>query len=324
MVEEDGSHPIAVSIIIPIYNEAGSIQELYREINDVMTALDRSYEIVFVNDGSLDGSTEILERLRRIDPCVRLLQLKRNYGQTAAIMAGFDHARGDIIVPMDGDLQNDPRDIPRLLDKIEQGFDMVSGWRRQRKDPPLRRRFVSFMANKFISLLSGVKLNDYGCSLKAYRRDFVKGIKLYGEMHRFLPIYASWEGARIAEIVVNHRPRKYGRSHYGLERTYKVLFDLIVIVFMDRYLGKPLYLFGGFGLANFFVAFISVITSVYFKLWGGKTFIETPLPLLAVMTFITGTMCILMGLLAEMIIRIYYETRKRKIYLVDDSPEWKD
>lgn len=315
---------VAISIVIPIFNEASSLRELYREINDVMTVIDGTYEIVFVNDGSSDGSTQILERLQRVDPSVRLLQLKRNYGQTAAIMAGFDHARGEIIIPMDGDLQNDPRDIPRLLEKVAQGYDMVSGWRKERKDPPLRRRLVSFLANKLISMLSGVVLNDYGCSLKAYRRDFVKGIKLYGEMHRFLPIYASWEGARISEIEVNHRARKYGKSHYGLERTYKVIFDLIVIMFMDRFLGKPLYLFGGFGLLNFTVAFLSVLIAVYFKLWGGKTFIETPLPLLAVMTFITGTMCILMGLLAEMIIRIYYETRKRKIYLVDNKPGPKD
>ncbi len=304
-----------ISIIIPIFNEAESVPELYYELNDVMIGLGRPYEIIFINDGSDDGSRFLLDELADEDPLVKIVHLKQNMGQTAAMMAGFDHAQGDIIIPMDGDLQHDPRDIPRLLAKLDQGYDVCSGWRKRRKDPFVRRA-VSWGANKLVSFISRVPLHDYGCTLKAYKRDVIKGVKLYGEMHRFIPIYARWEGAAITELEVRHRPRKYGSSHYGLERTYKVLLDLIVITFMDRYLGKPIYLFGGVGVINYLVAFVSVAFSIYFKIWGGKSFIETPLPLFAVMAFLTGSMCILMGLLAEMLIRIYYETREKRIYMV--------
>jgi len=307
-----------ISIIIPVFNEAESLPELYHELNDVMLELGRKYEIIFINDGSSDDSRDILDRFAAQDPLVKVVHFKQNVGQTAAMMAGFDHAGGDIIVPMDGDLQHDPRDIPRLLRKLDEGYDVCSGWRKTRRDP-FTRKVVSWAANKVVSFISRVPLHDYGCTLKAYKRDVIKGVKLYGEMHRFIPIYARWEGAAITEMPIRHRARRYGRSHYGLERTYKVMLDLIVITFMDRYLGKPIYLFGGVGVLNYLVAFISVAFSIYFKIWGGKTFIETPLPLLAVMAFITGTMCILMGLLAEMLIRIYYETREKRIYMVAKS-----
>ena len=309
-----------ISVTIPVYNEEHSLRELYSELCDVMTSLDRPYEIIFVDDGSTDGSSAILDEFAFRDDHVRLIRFKRNFGQTAAMMAGFDKARGDIIVPMDGDLQNDPHDIPALLEKLDEGYDVVSGWRKRRRDP-IARKLVSRSANMLVSLISGVRLHDYGCTLKAYKRDVIKGVKLYGEMHRFIPIYARWEGAAISELIINHRARRYGRSNYGFERTYKVLLDLMVITFMDRYLGKPIYLFGGFGVINFLVAFISVLASIYFKFWGDKSFIETPLPLLAVMTFITGTMCILMGLIAEMLIRVYYEIQQKKIYLTRNENE---
>lgn len=305
-----------LSVTIPIYNEAENLPQLYRELKTVLDKCAHPYEIIFVNDGSTDESQSLMETMQADDDHVRVVEFRRNFGQTAAIMAGFDHAKGDIIVAMDGDLQNDPADIPRLIEKLDEGYDLCSGWRHQRKDPLFSKKIVSRMANRLISLLSRVHLHDYGCTLKAYRRQVIEDVRLYGEMHRFIPIYAHWQGAKIVELPVNHRPRVHGKSNYGLERAFKVVLDLIVIAFMDRFLGKPIYLFGGVGILNFVIAFLSVIASVYFKIWGGKDFTETPLPLLAVMTFITGTMCILMGLLAEMLIRIYYQTQKRKNYVV--------
>lgn len=307
-----------ISITIPIFNEKENLPLLYKEIDQVMIELARPYEIIFVNDGSTDGSRRILQDLATQDPHVKVINFQRNFGQTAAMMAGFDHAKGEIIVPMDGDLQNDPKDIPRLLAKLDQGYDLVSGWRKFRKDSLIARKFVSQMANLLISWITGVKLHDYGCSLKAYRRNVIKGVRLFGEMHRFIPIYASWEGANITELEVNHRKRTRGKSNYGLTRTYKVLLDLMFIAFMDRYLGKPIYLFGGFGVLSIFIAFISAGASIYYKFFGEKSFIETPLPTLAAMTFITGTMCILLGFLAEMIIRIYYAIHEKTTYLVAD------
>ena len=308
-----------ISITIPIYNEKNNLRALYEELDQVMLELARPYEIIFINDGSSDGSGSLLLDLAASDPHVKVINFQRNFGQTAAMMAGFDHACGDIIVPMDGDLQNDPRDIPRLLERLDQGFDVCSGWRKFRKDSLIARKWVSIIANLLISYITGVKLHDYGCSLKAYRKDVIKGVRLFGEMHRFIPIYASWEGAAISELEVNHRPRSHGKSNYGLTRTYKVILDLMFIVFMDRYLGKPIYLFGGFGVINIAIAFIAAGTSVYYKIFGEKSFIETPLPTLAAMTFITGTMCILLGFLAEMIIRIYYAIHEKNTYLVANS-----
>ncbi|MDJ0837990.1 MAG: glycosyltransferase family 2 protein [Acidobacteriota bacterium] len=308
-----------ISITVPIYNEEANIPQLHREITTTMERLGRPYEIILVNDGSTDRSGTMLDELAAADEHVQAIHFKRNFGQTAAMMAGFDHARGDIIVPMDGDLQNDPADIPLLLEQLDQGYDLCSGWRKDRKDPLLARRAVSRAANFLISRVSGVRLHDYGCSLKAYRRDIIENVKLYGEMHRFIPIYAGWEGARITEIPVNHRARVAGKSNYGLERTVKVLLDLMVVAFMDRFLGKPIYLFGGMGFINFFIAFLAVAVAVYFKLSGQKSLIETPLPLLAVMTFVTGTICILMGLLAEMLIRVYFQTHGKRIYVLREK-----
>jgi glycosyltransferase involved in cell wall biosynthesis len=317
----DMSEDIRVSLTIPVYNEEENLERLHEEITAAMRDLDFGYEVIYVNDGSRDRGPEILDAIAERDHRARVLHFKRNFGQTAAMMAGFDYARGQIIVPMDGDLQNDPADIPRLLARLDEGYDLCSGWRKNRKDKLISRKLVSKMANFLISRISGVRLRDYGCTLKAYRRDIIKNVRLFGEMHRFIPIYASWEGAAIDEIPVNHRPRQFGKSKYGLERTVKVVLDLIVIAFMDRFLGKPIYLFGGFGILNFFVAFLAVTAALVLKVTGLRSLIETPLPLLAVMTFITGTMCILMGLLAEMLIRVYYETHRKRIYIVKEADE---
>jgi dolichol-phosphate mannosyltransferase len=235
------------------------------------------------------------------------------------MMAGIDHALGDIIVPMDGDLQNDPADVRRLIDKLGEGYDVVSGWRKDRQDAALRRNFLSMMANRLISWMSGVHLHDYGCTLKAYRRDVIKGVKLYGEMHRFIPIYASWRGAKVAEIPVTHHPRIHGKSKYGLERVAKVILDLLVVKFFAEYGTKPIYIFGGFGILNICLSIFAGIYAIFLKLFESTSFIQTPLPLLCVMAFITGIMSILMGLLAEIIMRTYYESQNKSVYLIKDT-----
>src|SRR6266566_2933418 len=233
-----------ISLVIPIYNEAEGLPALYSAVSETLDRLPQSTEIVFVDDGSKDGSATVLDELAAADPRVRVLHLARNYGQTAALMAGFQNSSGDVVIPMDGDGQNDPADIPRLLDKLAEGFDVVSGWRQARHDRALTRRLPSAVANRLISALLHVRLHDYGCTLKAYRREVVADVRLYGEMHRFIPIYAAWEGARVTEIPVIHHARQFGKSKYGLSRTIKVLFDLITIKFLSSYLTKPLYLFG--------------------------------------------------------------------------------
>ena len=237
-----------VSVMIPVFNEVEAIGPLYESTRKVLAGLGRPWEMIFINDGSTDGSDRKLDEIAAADPNVRVLHFRRNFGQTAAMMAGFDHARGVVIIPLDGDNQNDPADIPAMLDKINEGFDVVSGWRKDRQDNALQRNLPSIMANRLISGVSGVSLHDFGCSLKAYRADVIRGVRLYGEMHRFLPIYAKWHGARITEIPVNHHPRKTGSSKYGLERVMKVIFDLLTVKFMDKFMLKPMYLFGFWGL----------------------------------------------------------------------------
>ena len=245
-----------------------------------------------------------------------MLNLARNYGQTAAMMAGIDHASGRIIVPIDADRQNDPNDIPRLLDELEKGYDVVSGWRKDRKDARFRRNLVSRLANRLISRLSGVYLHDYGCSLKAYRREVLQDVRLYGEMHRFIPIYASWQGGRVTELPVKHHARVAGSSKYGLGRVLKVMLDILVVKFLDRHLTKPIYIFGGAGLVFLAIAFLSGFYALWLKIVEGVSFISTPLPLLVTLTFITGVMSMLMGLLAEMLVRTYYESQGKKTYVV--------
>ena len=308
-----------ISVTVPIYNEIDSILPLHAAVSAVLNKLGREWELILVNDGSSDGSAPVLDQLAELDPNVKVVHLRRNFGQTAAMMAGIDYARGDIIIPMDGDLQNDPSDIPRLLDKLEEGYDVVSGWRKGRKDAKLSRNFPSWLANRMISLISGVHLHDYGCSLKAYRKSVIKDVKLYGEMHRFIPIYASWQGARVTEMPVKHHARQYGKSKYGLERTVKVILDLIVVKFLATFAQKPMYVFGGIGLMSFAISGISGIWALYLKFVSDVSFVQTPLPLLFVMTAITGAMCILMGLLAELMTRTYHESQDKAIYAVGST-----
>ena len=305
-----------ISVIAPVYNEQETIVTLYESVQKVLERERLDWELVLINDGSIDESAAVMDELAARDSRVKVVDFRRNYGQTAAMMAGFDFASGQIIVAIDADLQNDPADIPRLLEKINGGFDVCSGWRTARKDEPLRRNFPSRMANSIISKVSGVTLHDYGCSLKAYRRDVVKGVKLYGEMHRFIPIYASWNGASVTEIPVNHSPRRHGKSNYGLERIFKVLLDLLVVKFLYRYAQKPIYVFGGVGLASLAASGILAVYSIYLKIFEGLSFIRTPVPLLVMFTAMTGVVCILMGLLAEILMRTWHESQNKAVYEV--------
>src|SRR5262245_579647 len=303
-----------ISIVVPLFNECGNLPFLLSALDGALTGIDRSYELILVNDGSSDATAERLDEIG--DNRVRVVHFRRNFGQTAALMAGFNTARGAVIIAMDGDMQNDPGDIPRLLAKLDEGYDVVSGWRANRQDAKWRRNLPSKVANWLISTLSGVHLHDYGCTLKAYRRTALRDVRLYGEMHRFIPIYAAWNGGRVTEVPVTHHPRLHGKSNYGLERLVKVTLDLMVLGFLYRYLQKPMYLFGSVGLLSFFISGAAGVLSVYFKYFGGKSFIETPLPTLVAITFITGCMCFLMGLLAELITRTYHESQDKMTYLI--------
>lgn len=305
-----------ISVIVPIYNEEDNIVPLLEGLYRVLRKLVYEFEIIAVNDGSNDQSYAKLSAAAPTHPELKVVNFRRNFGQTAAIMAGIDHAGGDVLVFIDADLQNDPEDIPRLLDKLQEGYDVVSGWRKERQDSPIRRNFVSRVANTLISKVSGVPLRDYGCTLKAYRADVVRNVRLYGEMHRFIPIYAKWMGARITEIPVLHHPRRHGQSKYGLERIFKVLLDLIVIIFLDRYFLKPIYIFGGFGIVSIILSFGSFALMLFLKFAKGISMIITPLPLFTAITFLIGIISILMGLLAEMIVRTYFESQQKAAYYV--------
>jgi len=306
--------PELVSVILPVFNEADNLKELLPALFRSLDALGLSYEVIVVDDGSTDQTGEIVRQLAR--PQLRLIQLRRNTGQTAALMAGIRFSRGDILITMDGDFQNDPADIPKLLAKLDEGYDLVSGWRQRRQDAALRRNLPSSLANRLISAVSGIVLHDYGCTLKAYRRQALQGVQLYGEMHRFSPIYAYWNGARVTEIPVRHHARRRGVSHYTLIRIPKVLFDLLVVVFLHRFAQRPMYVFGGVGLISIGIGVIAGGAALYYKFFGGKAFITTPLPLLFVMAFITGAMCFLMGLLAELLVRTYYESQNKPTYMI--------
>jgi glycosyltransferase involved in cell wall biosynthesis len=308
-----------LSIIIPIYNEEESIPALVQRLFSVLEALPFTAEVLAIDDGSTDRSFIVLSSEAERHAQLKVIRLRRNYGQTAAMMAGIDHAAGQILISLDADLQNDPADIPNLLAKMEEGFDVVSGWRRSRKDARFRRTFVSKIANWAISRISGVELHDYGCTLKAYRRDIIKEVRLYGEMHRFIPIYAKWMGARVTEIPVQHHPRVHGVSKYGLERVVKVILDMIVVKFLDRHFVKPIYVFGGAGLLSIAFAFAVLVFALWLRFFEGVSLIQTPLPLLSALFFLVGTSSILMGLLAEMIVRTYFESQHRPSYSVRES-----
>jgi len=314
-LEREGTPP-ELSIFLPVYNEEENIEPLNRKLRDALKRLGRTYEIIYVDDGSSDGSLAKLRAIAAADPRVRVIALRRNYGQTAAMSAGIDHARGEVLIPMDADLQNDPDDIYHLLEKLDEGYDVVSGWRKDRKDKWLTRRVPSTLANRLISIISGVELHDYGCSLKAYRRDVLADVKLYGEMHRFIPIYAGWAGARVTEIPVTHHARHAGKSKYGLSRTLKVLFDLMTIRFMASYLTKPLYLFGTAGLVCLIISFFSFAFALYYRFVRDVHLNRMPLATLAMIMFAMGVQFIFMGLLAEMIVRTYHESQGKPTYLI--------
>src|SRR5262245_34838732 len=307
---------IELTVVVPIHNEAESLEELYREFPATLAAWGRTYEIIVVDDGSTDASFEILARLQTVDPHLRVIRLRRNFGQTAAFAAGFEYARGRYIATSDGDLQNDPRDIPAMVDALERGADVVCGWRKDRKDPFFSRRLPSIMANTLISVVTGVSLHDYGCSLKVFRAEIVKGMRLYGEMHRFLPAIASEQTSSIVERVVNHRPRKYGSTKYGLGRTIRVVLDLLTVKFLLRYATRPLHIFGLVGGAMALIGLLISSWLAYGRLFGGHSLADRPLLLLGIVLIFTGVQLVTVGLLAEMQARTYHESQNKPTYSI--------
>ncbi len=311
------SWDLYLSIVVPVYNEQECLQGIHEEI---CRSLDGKYtfEIIFVDDGSTDGSFAVLEKIYQADRRVRVISFRRNFGQTAAMSAGFDYARGQVIVPLDADGQNDPADIPRLIEKLNEGYDIVGGWRKNRKDKTITRKIPSKIANIIIAKLTGVHLHDYGCSLKAYRHEIFENVRLYGEMHRFIPAVANWIGAKTTEIVVNHRPRMAGKAKYGLERTLKVILDLITVKFLGSYSTKPIYVFGGLGIFSFIASVLNGLAVLYFKFLHPRPIAmnRNPLLILTAILLLATIQFVLMGLLAELIVRTYHESQDRPIYTV--------
>ncbi len=307
---------VELSVVIPIRNEAPSLVTLHGELTETLTAWGRSYEIIVIDDGSTDESFEILARLQAADPRLRVIRFRRNFGQTAAFSAGFDHARGRLIVTSDGDLQNDPRDIPAMVERLERGFDIVCGWRKDRKDAFISRRLPSTLANRLISAATGVRLHDYGCSLKVFRAEVVKSLKLYGEMHRFLPAIASEQGVSIDEVVVNHRPRQHGRSKYGIGRTIRVILDLVTVKFLLSYSTRPLQIFGLIGISMGLVGGLISGWLAYQRLIEAESLSNRPLLLLGILLISTGFQLVTLGLLAEIQARTYHESQNKPIYAI--------
>lgn len=307
-----------LSVIVPVYNEAKSLPLLLERMREALDGLE--HEVILVNDGSTDGSFDVMAAACASDPRLKALDFRRNFGQTAAINAGMQHATGEVLVLIDSDLENDPADIPLLLAKLDEGYDVVSGWRRDRwKGQFLTRKLPSLLANKLIGAISGVELHDYGCTLKAYRREVIMDVVLYGQMHRFIPVYCSWQGGRVGELPVRYEPRRFGKSNYGLFRTYKVLLDLLLIKFLDKHMTKPIHFFGGAGFLSFGVALLTFSLALYYKLSGQKDFVQTPLPGITAMFFIIGVLMILLGVLAEMLMRTYFESQGKRTYNVRRS-----
>jgi len=311
-----------LSVVVPIHNEQENVEPLYAELNEVLSGMGISYEMVFVDDGSTDGSLERLRAASRDDPHATIIELRRNFGQTAAMAAGFDHAGGRIIVPMDGDMQNDPRDIARLLAKMNEGrgHDVVSGWRKDRQDTFVSRKLPSMIANWLIGYVTGVRLHDYGCTLKAYRREIIRDVNLYSELHRFLPALAAWNGARVAEIPVNHRPRTRGLTKYGIGRTFKVLLDLLTVKFLGSYMNKPLYFFGKLAFYALVVAAVVFGVAIGQKYgWFGQEALHLNrniLVMLSVLMAILSAQCLVVGVMAELLVRIYHESQGRPTYRI--------
>jgi glycosyltransferase involved in cell wall biosynthesis len=305
-----------LSIVVPVYNEEENIAPLYTEITDALANLGLSYEIIVVNDGSQDGTMARLRAVQERDRRVVVIDFRRNFGQTAALSAGFDHSNGEVIITLDGDLQNDPRDIPLLLDKIKD-YDIVNGWRKNRQDKALSRKLPSKIANKLISWVTGVKLNDYGCTLKAYRKDVIKTIKLYGEMHRFIPAIASAMGITYCEVPTHHRARRFGKTKYGISRTIRVILDLMTVKFLLSYNTRPIQLFGAIGIMSGFTGFIICLYMTFLKL-AGQSIGSRPLLLLGVLMIILSAFFIVLGLLGEVLIRLYYEVQGKPVYYIKE------
>ena len=305
-----------LSIVIPLYNEEENVEQLYTQLKAALEGIGREYEIIIVDDGSTDGSFDILKRLHEVEERLKVIRFRRNFGQTAAFAAGFDRSQGEVVITLDADLQNDPADIPLLLDKIEEGYDVVSGWRLHRQDPFLTRRLPSMIANWLISQVTGVHLHDYGCSLKAYRREVVKNVQLYGELHRFIPAIANWMGVSVAEVPVRHYSRRFGKSKYGLSRTARVMLDLLTVRFLLSYSTRPIHIFGGLGLISFVggIGLGGYLSFVKFAL--GQKIGDRPLLLLAILLMVMGVQLISMGLLGELVVRTYYEALDKPTYAV--------
>lgn len=308
-----------ISVVIPVFNEEENISLLHTELRDTLGNAGKTYEIVFVNDGSTDATSDEILKARGTDPGVKMVELNRNFGQTPAVMAGVALASGEVIVTMDGDLQNDPRDIPSLIKKLEEGYDLVSGWRKKRKDAFLLRVIPSRLANLLISSVLKVPLHDYGCTLKAYRKNTIKGLNLYGEMHRFIPAIAGWQGARITEMEVNHRSRKHGKSKYGISRITRVLLDLLLVAFLSEYSTKPIRFFGGIGIISNLLSLATLLLVIYMKIARGTDMTGNPLLILCVLFFLVGIQFISMGFLGEINIRTYYESQGKKTYHIKET-----
>ena len=319
----DDNRPVQVSIVIPLLNEAENLELLFVQLQNLINVWDKRCEVLLIDDGSTDGSFEILKRLQADDGRFRVIRLRRNFGQTAAFSAGFDYARGEVIVTMDGDLQNDPADIPRLMEKIDEGYDVVSGWRQDRWKEGIKtlltRRIPSASANWLISSVTSVKLHDYGCSLKAYRRNVVDNINLYGEMHRFIPALSSWMGIQVAEIPVNHSPRKFGQSKYGMGRIVRVILDLLTVKFLLDYATRPIQIFGLFGLLLFSGGTALGLYLAALRLFSDYPLSDRPLLLMAILLVVLGVQLIIMGLLGELVMRTYHETQGKPIYMVREA-----
>jgi glycosyltransferase involved in cell wall biosynthesis len=307
---------VDISVVIPVFNEEDGLPSLNAMLRDALDPLPISSEIIFVDDGSTDGSVAVLSALAARDSRIQVIRLRRNYGQTAAMMAGIQHASGAVIIPMDADGQNDPHDIPRLLAKLDEGYDVVSGWRNAREDKAMSRVLPSKIANWLISRVMGVSLHDYGCTMKAYKRDVIEDVRLYGEMHRFIPIFAAWEGARVTELPVTHHPRKFGTSKYGLGRIVRVLLDLLTLFFIDRALDRPMQFFGKIGLGAFVLSVLVFIWALSLRFFFGTSLIQTPLPLLAATVGLSGVLFLLLGIIAEIMTRTYFESRGKPPYKI--------
>lgn len=309
-----------LSIILPIYNEEGNIIKLYEELKDVLAVYNNNYEIICVNDGSVDNSLKILGEIAVKDPSVKVINFIHNFGQTAAMSAGINNATGDVVIPMDADGQNDPADIPKFLEKIEEGYDLVSGWRQERwQGAYFTRKLPSMIANRLIYKLTKIKLHDTGCTMKAYKKEMLTGLNLYGEMHRFIASYVALNKGRIAEITVNSRPRLSGQTKYDLTRTYKVILDLVVFKFLAKYMDKPIHFFGGIGFISLFIGLFAGLTAIILKIFNIRSFIATPLPIFSALFIIVGVQLVVMGILAEMIMRTYYESQNKRPYIIKEK-----